>query len=206
VKLGVVALAVSLAAPVCAAVKVLANDSFSGIGSISCQIGFGEGESAAVKLTAEAGDYPYLVRKIRVLVCPASTSGFAILRLYEDNTGTVVPGPLLYEEIVQVTGSDSSLNEVDLSLSNIVINGGSVRVELEWFQSGPPGLANDLDGIQPQVNYIYALPPGAWFYSEDLFVPGDWIVRMEIVTGGETPIFADGFESGDTTAWTLATP
>ena len=196
----------ALSGDVDAAIKELSNDSFSGMGSITCQIGFVEGESGAVKLTADPGDYPYQVKKIRMLICPASTSGFVILRIYEDNTGTVLPGPLLYEEIVQVTGSDDALNEVDLSLSGIIIPSGSVRVELEWLQNSPPGLANDLDGFVPNVNYIYADPPGAWFYANQLGVMGDWIIRMEIENDAETPIFADGFESGDTTAWSSVTP
>ena len=205
-------LVIVLAVPgeVDAAIKELSNDSFSGMGSITCQIGFFEAESAAVKLTADPGDYPYQVKKIRMLVCPASTSGFVILRIYEDNTGTVLPGPLLYEEIVQVTGSDDALNEVDLSLSGIIIPSGSVRVELEWFQNSPPGLAHDDDGYVPNVNYIYAYvdPPGVytWFYANQLGVMGDWIIRMEIENDAETPIFADGFESGDTTFWSSVTP
>lgn len=201
-------LTISLAgvAPLEAAIKELSNDGFTGSGAVSCQVGFLEGESGAVKLTADPGDYPYHIKKVRMLVCPASTSGFVILRIYEDNTGTVLPGSLIYEEIVQVTGSDDSLNEVNLSASNIIIPSGSVRVELEWFQNSPPGLANDLDGFVPNVNYIYADPPGAWFYSEQLGVFGDWIVRMEIETNAETPLFADGFESGNTTEWSATSP
>lgn len=196
----------TLAAPAGAIVKELSNDSFSGIGSVACVIGFLESESAAVKLTADPGDYPYQVKKIRMLVCPASTSGFVILRLYEDNTGTAVPGPLIYEEVVQVTGSDDAVNEVDLSVNQIFITGGSVRVELEWFQNSPPGLAYDSDGFVPNHNYIYSNPPGAWFYANQLGVTGDWIIRMEIENDAETPIFADGFESGDTTEWDVTSP
>lgn len=193
-------------APSEAAIKELSNDGFAGIGAVSCQVGFLEGESGAAKLTADPGDYPYQVKKVRMLVCPASTSGFVILRIYEDNTGTVLPGTLIYEEIVQVTGSDDALNEVDLSANNITIASGSVRVELEWFQNSPPGLANDLDGIVPNVNYIYANPPGAWFYNEQLGLFGDWIIRMEVETNAEPPLFADGFESGDTTEWSSTSP
>lgn len=199
-----------VAAPGGAAIKELANDSFAGMGSVSCQVGFIEGESAAVKLTADPGDYPYQIRKVRMLVCPASTAGFVILRISEDNTGTVLPGPVLYEEIVQVTGADDALNEIDLTTSNITIPSGSVRVELEWFQNSPPGVAHDLDGFVANTNYIYAWidPPGfwSWFYADQLGVVGDWIIRMEIETGAETPIFADGFESGDTLEWTLTVP
>jgi len=200
----------ALSGEVEAAIKELANDSFSGTGSITCQIGFVAGESGAAKLTADPGDYPYQVLKIRMLVCPASTSGTVILRISEDNTGTVLPGPTIYEEIVQITGSDEAFNELDLSLNNIIITSGSVRVELNWYdEPPPPGLANDLDGIVPNVNYIYAeISPGVyqWFYAEQLGVPGDWIIRLEIDTSAETPIFVDGFESGDTTAWSIVTP
>ena len=140
-----------------------------------------------------------------MLVCPSSTSGFVILRIYEDNTGTVLPGALIYEEIVQVSGADDALNELDLSLQAIVITSGSVRVELEWFQSSPPGIANDLDGFVPNVNYIFATP-GGWLYANQLLMLGDWIIRMEIETGAQPPIFVDGFESGDTTEWSAVSP
>ena len=198
-------LTLTMAAPAGAIVKELSNDSFSGIGSVTCQVGFDEGESAAVKLTADPADYPYQVLNVRMHICPASTSGFIILRLYEDNTGTVLPGLLLYEEIVQVTGSDDALNEVDLLANNIIVASGSVRVELEWFQDSPPGVSNDLDGFVPNANYIYAVP-GIWFYADQLGVLGDWIIRMEIETDAETPIFADGFETGNTIAWSDTTP
>ena len=203
-------LAISLAgvAPSGAAVKELFNDSFAGAGTVTCVMGFAEAESAAAKLTADPGDYPYEIKKVRMLICPEPTSGFVILRIYEDNTGTVVPGPLLYEEIVQVTSSDIFLNEVDLSLQGIVISSGSVRVELEWYQAAPPGpgLARDLDGFTPNVNYIFINPPGMWVYASDVGMMGDWILRMEIETSAEAPLFADGFESGDTTEWSVTSP
>ncbi len=98
-----------------------------------------------------------------------------------------------------------------ITANNITIPSGSVRVELEWYQAGgPPGVAHDLDGFVPNANYIYAWidPPGfwSWFYADQLGVVGDWIVRMEIDTDAETPIFADGFESGDTLEWTVTSP
>ena len=66
-------------------------------------------------------------------------------------------------------------------------------------------VVNDLDGYVPSVNYIYA-DPGVWVYANVLGVTGDWIIRMEIETDAETPIFADGFETGDTTEWSDTTP
>lgn len=196
------------AAPAGAVLKELSNDSFAGAGTLTCVLGFAEAESAAARLTADPGDYPYEIKRVRMLICPEPTSGFVILRIYEDNTGTPEPGSLLYEEIVQVTASDIALNEVDLSLQGIVISSGSIRVELEWFQAAPPGpgIARDNDGFTPNVNYIYVDPPGVWMYANDAGVLGDWIIRMEIDTSAETPIFADDFESGDTTMWSDTSP
>jgi hypothetical protein len=85
-----------------------------------------------------------------------------------------------------------------------------VRVELEWMQGSPPGLAGDTDWFVSNVNYIYAYldPPGVWqwVYADTLGVFGDWIVRLEIDTGADDLIFADGFESGDTTRWSATSP
>lgn len=197
----------SCAVPASATIKELSNDSFTGSGTVTCQVGFGQGESGAVKLTADPGDYPYEIKKVRMLVCPGPNTITVILRISEDNTGSVLPGPVIYEEIVQITGSDFALNEVDLSLEGIIITHGSVRVEIEWYDATPPpGLANDDDGFVANVNFIYADPPGAWFYANQLGVLGDWIVRMEIDTATEAPIFVDGFESGDTTFWSDTVP
>ncbi len=172
-----VLLVLVIAAPVGAAIKELSNDSFVRMGSISCQIGFVEGESVAVKLTADPGDYPYQIRKVRMFICPAAAPVNVTLRISEDNTGTVLPGAVIYEEIVLVTGADDALNEVDLTANNITIPSGSVRVELNGFPTGLPGVANDLDGFIPNVNTIYAWinPPGfwSWFYADQLGVPGD---------------------------------
>ena len=62
------------------------------------------------------------------------------------------------------------------------------------------------DGDKRDVPIIYADPPGAWFYAEQLGLLGDWIIGMEIETNAETPLFADGFESGDTTEWSATSP
>jgi hypothetical protein len=68
-------LAISLAgvAPSGAAVKELSNDSFAGAGTATCVTGPAEGLSAAAKLTADPGDYPYQVKKVRMLICPEPT-------------------------------------------------------------------------------------------------------------------------------------
>jgi hypothetical protein len=44
-----------------------------------------------------------------------------------------------------------------------------------------------------------------WWASESLGLTGDWIVRLQIQTP-DASIFADGFESGDTGAWSSTVP
>jgi len=97
------------------------------------------------------------------------------------------------------------MNDVDLSTLGIVIDSASVRVGVEFFPfPSPPGLATDLEGPVPQTNFVFAIdPPGPniWYFAENLVLTGDWIIRLVIETDSENAIFTDGFESGDTSAW-----
>jgi hypothetical protein len=184
--------------------KTLQNDSFSGTGSVTCQTGFIQGEIAAARFAALPSDYPFRIEKVQVLVCPGSTQNDFVLKVWQDDGVSRDPGVLLHEEIYTLFGSDSALNEVDLALENIVINADSVRIGFEYFFSGPPpGFANDLGGhVVPQPNFIYAVSPIIrWFYADEVGVDGDWILRLVIETEVAPPIFSDGFESGDTSAW-----
>jgi hypothetical protein len=46
----------------------------------------------------------------------------------------------------------------------------------------------------------------AWYFAEQLGVSGDWILRVVIDANEAAPLFADGFESGDTNAWSATVP
>ena len=190
--------------PAHAGTKTLQNDGFTGIGSVVCQAGAIADEILAARFSADPGDYPFTIEKVLALVCPAATSGFFVVSVWEDDGVSLQPGALLFSDLYQVTGADTSLNSIDLSLQNIVITSGSVRIGLELFQNYPPSVATDFDGtITPSTNFIYV--PPVWWFSENLFLTGDWIIRLEIQTP-RVALFADGFESGDTTAWSSAVP
>lgn len=187
-----------------AGTKVLQNDGFNGFGSVACQLGAVEGEILAARLSADPGDYPFTIQKIEALVCPAGRTGYFIVSVWADDGVSLQPGTLLFSEIYQMTGADLSLNSIDLSAQNIVITSGKVRVGFELFQNPGPTLATDTDGtISAGANFIYVHP--IWYYSENLGLFSDWIIRMEIQTpDGE--IFTDGFESGDTSTWSEVEP
>ena len=209
--LGLAAVALVLATlPGAAALAVemtLANDSFTGVGDLMCIPGFAVEEIGAARFSPPPGSYPFTVERIQVLLCPDGPPVDLVVKIWRDDGTSLPPGTLLWEEIVTFTPSTSYFNELDLSLDDITITAGSVRVGIEFlFAGSPPGLARDLDGITPQVNFIYAVPPGAWYFSEQWGVSGDWILRVVIDANSAPPLFADGFESGDTGSWTATVP
>lgn len=196
-----------LAAPAAAVEKTLQNDSFSGVGDLVCIPGFAVEEIGAARFVAEPGDYPFTVERIQVLLCPDGPPVDLVVKVWNDDGSSVAPGALLWEEIVTFTPSTTFLNELDLSLDDITISSGAVRVGIEFFFAGsPPGLALDLDGITAEVNFVYEVPPGWWRFAEDLNVYGDWILRVVIDANASPPLFADGFESGDSSAWSATVP
>jgi hypothetical protein len=199
-----------ICAPAAAVEKTLQNDSFSGTGSVICVTGqsFGEGEIAAARFTPAAGDYPFELLRILILACPNGAQADLVVKVWEDNGSSLDPGDLRYEEIFTLYGSDVALNEIDLSPFDIFFSEGSVRVGIEYlFGAAPTGLATDIDGhVSPQPNFIYAIPPAAWMPADSLGVNGDWIVRVVIDANDAPPIFADGFESGDTSSWSATVP
>jgi hypothetical protein len=201
----------TLGAAPCFGVEItLQNDSFTGTGTVGCQPGFIQGEIAAARFTAAPQNYPFTLQKVQVLACLAGNQDVFLLKVWQDDGLSTEPGALLYEEAYTLTGSPSDLNEIDLSNENIVISAGSVRIGFEYviLIGNPPGFAHDLDGhVTPHPNFIYALSPvTGWFDSALLGVGGDWILRLVIETDAIPLIFADGFESGDTSAWSTTFP
>jgi hypothetical protein len=69
-----------------------------------------------------------------------------------------------------------------------------------------PSVVTDNDGCQAGKNGIFAIP-GGWFSSCVLGVSGDFVIRAVVDCEAEVDsIFSDGFESGNTSAWSSAEP
>jgi hypothetical protein len=199
-----------VAAPAPAVEKTLQNDSFSGIGSINCVSGSSfsvPGEIAAARFTPDPGDYPVRILEVQVLACPPGAQDTLVLKIWEDDGVSNEPGVLLDEGAFTLSGSDVALNGLDVSVFDLVVSSGSIRVGIEyWLGPSTVGLATDTDGhVMPQPNFIYGLPdpPFGWQPADFYSVNGDWIIRLRIDANSVPPIFEDGFESGDTTAWSL---
>jgi hypothetical protein len=212
VRFAAIALAAAslLCAPLGAVEKTLQNDSFTGTGPVICITGqsFAEGEIAAARLTPAPTDYPFELLSILILACPNGSQADLVVKVWEDDGSSPDPGDLRYEEIFTLYGSDMALNEIDLDPFDIVITEGTIRVGIEYlFGPASTGIATDIDGhVFPQPNFIYAIPPSAWVPADTLGVNGDWILRVVIDANEAAPVFADGFESGDTGVWTVTVP
>jgi len=206
------AAASGLCAPLGAVEKTLQNDSFGGTGQVDCILGqsFAEGEVAAARLTPAPTDYPFELLRILILACPNGAQADLVVKVWEDDGSSQDPGDLRYEEFFTLYGSDVALNEIDLSSFGIVISEGSIRVGVEYFfGAASTGITTDSDGhVSPQPNFIYATGPvpEGWYFADYFNVDGDWIIRAVIDANEAAPLFADGFESGDTGAWSATVP
>ena len=199
--------------PGLAAEQTLLNDSFSGSGSVLCISGqgFAAGEIAAARFTPPPGSHPFQILAVQVLACPLGTQADLVLKIWRDDGSSDEPGDLLYEDFFTLIGSDLAINELDVSFQGLTIDSGGIRVGIQYY-FGPAltGLATDIDGhVEPQPNYIYEeIDQGVfqWTPAHILGVNGDWIIRVVVDANETPPLFADGFETGDTTSWSDVVP
>jgi hypothetical protein len=187
--------------------KILQNDSFSGVGDLVCIPGFAIDEYGAARFVVDPGDYPFTIKRIQVILCPDGPPVDLVLSIRQDDGSSLDPGPVLYEEFATFTPSSTFINEIDLSLENIVVASGTIRVGIGFFFAGsPPGLAIDTDWYHPETNFVFEIPDYHWVYAENLGVTGDWIIRVVIEAPDTPPVFIDGFESGDLGNWSNQFP
>ncbi len=203
-----VALALAVPRPVGAAEVVLQNDSVTDFGSVAIQVGFVAGESAAAWLTSVCdGD----LTKVQVLWL--SFTGGAPDTLGESvsvfEAGAFpVPGP----QLVVLDGplmQDGFFNEFTLPAPIPVAIGETVVVAFQFLSNPPalgPSVVTDVDGCMAGKNSIFAIPPNQWVAACPLGLSGDFAIRAVVDCPDATLIFADGFESGDTSAWSGSAP
>jgi hypothetical protein len=171
-----------LGAEVAAQTEELRNDGFQSGQPVSFQAGFVEGEIGAVRLVPTL-PCPCRVESVSLLFGGAGDTVPVLLHIWDDAAGTVEPGTPLYLDSFQLTGFNSALQLIDLSPTDVVVN-GPFRVGIEFTHSGLPSIASDADGnIATNANFILAdfSPLGFfWFHSTDFGVTGDWVIRATI--------------------------
>ncbi len=181
--------------PKTVAAQEVGNDSWPTSGAATFPAGFVTGDTVAARLILPSPTTDYRLSAVRLLFGGSPVSQFISVLIWDDSAGTDSPGPLLFQsQEFQLFGSDAALQEI--VFDNAPTVSGTVRVGLELPHDGLPTVGVDADGIQANLNYLEIDGIG-WVEASSLGITGDLIIRAIV----EEPIFADGFESGDTTAW-----
>lgn len=178
--------------------ETLQNDGFTSGAPVDFQGGFVPGEVAAARFVPQI-ICPCVVTKVTVLFGGANGVRNVGISVWEDAAGAALPGTLVSTSDVMLVGANSSLNEIDLSLSPVIVN-GPFRIGLEFGQAGLPSVATDADGtINASANFILADVAGmlVWFQSSTFGVTGDFIIRATI--DNQAPIDTDGDGDPDVT-------
>ena len=160
--------------------ETLQNDGFFSGALANFQGGFIAGEIAAARFVPQ-GSCPCLLTGVTLLFGGSSSTQEMGLRVWDDTAGNDIPGFELFSGSVSLTGSNVNLQQIDLSLAPVVIN-GPFRVGLEFGHAGFPSVASDLDGtINAAANFILAdIGVLFWFQSATLGVSGDFIIRASL--------------------------
>jgi len=167
----------------------LRNDGFEGGQPVTFQAGFIEGEIGAARLTPSI-TCPCSLESVSLLLGGSPETVPIVLHIWDDPPGGVDPGPLVYLDSFNLTGSNNALQLIDLSAAGLIVT-GPFRVGIEFTHAGLPSIGSDTDGsIAADDNFILAdvSPLGFfWLRSADLGVTGDWIIRASIVPEPSSP-------------------
>lgn len=158
----------------------LQNDGLTDMGQVFFQEGFAQEECWGVTYDASGLDCSYAFDKLQVVV-----GGATDIRIFRVEIWSVdaqgKPDQSLKSLDAQIQGSDSAINEIDISdLSLPLFQAAGFAVAMCFTEhSGLPAIARDDDGITPGKNWIF---DGEWKAAEGLGVQGDWIQRVTLTT------------------------
>ncbi len=185
---------------------VLQNDSIVDSSPVAILPGFAANERAAAWLTATCDG-----NLTAVQVLWMSTTGGSGQTLGDSITISAAgsfpdPGNQLIK-LVAPELNDGFFNEFTVVPPVPMITGATVVVDFRFFEAPPlsgPSLVTDIDGCQASKNGLFAIPPSFWFDACGFGLSGDFAIRA--VLDCPEIVFKDGFESGDTTAWSSQIP
>jgi len=206
----VFSLLVLLTPPAAAQPTTVRNDTISTAAPVgTIQAGFVAGEGAAAWLTSPCDGNITAIQVLWLsLTGGAPASLEESIRVYEGGLFPT-PGP----QRVDLAGpvmTDGFFNEFTLPTPLPVVTGEIFVAEFTFFNTPSalgPSVVTDTDGCQAGKNGLFAIPPSTWFSSCLLGVTGDFGIRGIVnCAAAPTPIFADDFETGDTSAWDVVVP
>jgi hypothetical protein len=185
---------------------VIQNDSVVDFGSAVIQAGFVAGERGAAWLTPTCTGELVAVRILWLDLVNSGSQTLGQAITISAAGAFPAPGSPL-AELVGPVMTEGFFNEFVIMPAIEVAEDEPLVVDFEFLSSPPaigPSLVTDADGCQATRNAIFAIPPASWFDACVLGVSGDFAIRAVLACSDE--IFVDGFESGDTGAWTTTEP
>jgi len=158
-------------------ISTLQNDDFSG-GSPTFEAGFVSGDAAAARLGPQTAGFT--IRKVQFLFGGDTATKTFTLTIYADS-GTTNPGAVLHSADYSRKGSNSAMQEIDLSSLNLhVAAQQTIRVAIAFQHDGVPSVA--IDGARTASRNLINANPTGWTTAEALGINGDFIIRTEIST------------------------
>ena len=184
--------------------ETLQNDGFTSGAPVNFQAGFVAGEVAAARFEPQIA-CPCVVESITLLFGGAAGTREIGVSVWDDPANNDAPGTLLFTGDVTLTGSNVNLQEIDLSLTPVIVN-GPFRVGIEFGHNGLPSVASDLDGnIDAAANFILAdIGVLFWFQSATLGVGGDFVIRATVDNLVAVDTDADGVADDADNCTTIA--
>lgn len=171
----------------------LVNDGYDDGEKAWPQQGFIANECWGVVYLPDAGDYPFDMRKVRMLVGGSTATDLFTVEFYSLDGTDMNDGTLLGAEGVAISGSDQAWNDLTISELKIdlpAIDSGNVAVAVCLEEhDGLPAIMRDDDGMSDEdLNWINADLGGtwAWYRSAEFGLRGDWIMRL-CIEGDDVP-------------------
>lgn len=182
----------------------LRNDSVEDFGQVAILTGFVADERAAVWLTSTCDGSLTALRYLWLSFLGGQPDVLhQAIDVYEAGTFPT-PGTRRLEMLGPLM-QDGGFNEFQLTPPLPVAEGETFVVDFQMLNPPPslgPSLVTDIDGCQAGRNAVFAIP-GGWTDLCSFGASGDWAIRAVVDC---TPLFADGFESGDTGNWSTTAP
>jgi hypothetical protein len=172
--------------------ELVNNDTWIPGQAVSFQAGFAAGETAAARFVP-VGPCPCRLDQIRFLFGGDPATETVTLRVWDDSALADAPGAEIYSAAIQLTGSDSFLQELDLTVAGITVN-GPFRIGFEFQHAGLPSVASDTDGIAADRNFIDETSLG-WVEASSLGVTGDFVIRAVLDSLPGSLLVVDSFVS-----------
>ena len=158
--------------------QTLQNEKFRPGGKASFVGGLNPEDEVAVVLGPV--DHPFTVTKVLFLFGGSSGEGIVTLKISQD-FGAAENFEVLFTATIEIQGSDTALQEIDLAeVGGVVpVPAGSVRVSIQMEHDGLPGIGYDMSAkAVPGRNWINR--SGIWSDFGTAGIPGNGIVRATV--------------------------